>query len=203
MHCYLSVVMSRIHSFLSYGASVLLLLTAVFFSARYMWTVYQSAKNVHRTETIYLTRGDTTANFYKAYIPAAVVKGMLVLDHARLTRDGFRMACENGLLVISASPAVTLEHPYGQPGAPIDRIIADAARRYDISSDKIIIGHFVSHNSTRMQFVKADTTNNPQTELTMMFKEVLPGSSKDGYYPSVVGENELIAWSVHTLKESN
>jgi hypothetical protein len=199
-HRYLSGIMSRIHSALSYGASFLLLFTAVFFSVRYLWSVYQSTKSVYVNETIFLTRGDTTQNFYTAYIPRREAEGMLVLNQGRLTGEGFRLACEEGLIVVSATPAeVTLHSPRHQLTESFRRIIANATKRYNIDSDKVIIGFISSSKFTQMQFMKAAPQSGDPL-LSTMYKEIVPIPRFKGGYHGIEDERGLIAWSISTLK---
>jgi hypothetical protein len=145
--------MRKIRAVLSYGLSFLLLLTAIGFSVHYLWNVYKSARKNFRTETVYLTRGDTLQNFYVAIIPGIAAKGMLVLKYISLTPEAYQLAAENGLIVVSAIPGDQLVVPArDRDRLSCNNIIDDAAHRYRVQPDRIVVSDFTGDNNTRINF---------------------------------------------------
>lgn len=174
----------------SYVISFSVLLTAVVFSIVYLVNIFESTRPNYRSETIYLTHGDSLRNFYSAAIPEKPVTGMLVLNSATLSPDGYRLAAEKGLIVVSATPVA-----HRRPTLAADtlvtfrRIVAAAAKRYRVSEERIMVGDFSKNDTAYVTCKKA------RNRFTVASFSTMQPLTHDSPAKGLVDESGLISWA--------
>lgn len=188
--------MKKTQIILSYVVSFAVLIAAVAFSLRYLWGVFESTKPNYRTETIYLTQGDSLQNYYSATIPELPVRGMLVLNSISLTPDGYRLASEKGLIVVSAKPFGSAHRLKRSDSLLTFRnIVSAAARRYHIREERIMIGDFSKGDTAYVSCKKARNM--------YMAEPFRPDETKlpDAGSKTLADESGLISWAASVFKE--
>lgn len=140
----------------SYVVSFAVLLTAIIFSVKYLVNIVETTRLNYHSETVYLTQGDSLQNYYSATIPDKAVTGMLVLNSVTLSPEGYRLAAEKGLIVISATPVASRRRAHHKDSLlTFRRIIAAAAQRYQVREDLIMIGDFSEGDTAYVTCKKA------------------------------------------------
>lgn len=101
------------------------------------------ASSRYTQESIYLTHGDTTQNFYLATLPTKPPIGLFVLNYnENLSKEGLQYAADAGVVVIFGIPSSDyLSTLIGDSIIQnMDYMIYDATKRYHINPHKVILG---------------------------------------------------------------
>ena len=182
--------MKRHQVILSYALSFLVLVADVVFLVRYLVNILENTRVNYRSETIYLTQGDSLQNFYSAVIPEVPPRGMLVLNSVALSSEGYRFAAEKGLIVVSvANGHFTLE---ADSLLSFRKIVSAAARRYHVSEDRIMIGDFSAGDTAYVTCKKA--RNRFAAEPFNDMENLSHQATRN-----VVDESGLISWAASVL----
>lgn len=184
--------MKRYQAIISYALSFVVLAAAVVFSVRYLVGIFENTRANYRSETIYLTQGDSLRNFYSAVIPEEPTRGMLVLRSVALSPDGYRLAAEKGIIVVSvANGHFNLEE---DSLLSFRKIVSAAARRYRIREGLIMIGDFSEGDTAYVTCKKARNRFAAEPFNTIE-------NQPDQTSRNVVNESGLISWAASMLEK--
>ena len=184
--------MKRHQAILSYVLSFIVLMAAVVFSVRYLAGIFENKRANYRSETIYLSHADSLRNFYSAVIPEGATRGMLVLRSVALSTDGYRLAAEKGIVVVSvANGHFTLEE---DSVLSFRKIVSAAASRYRIREDLIMIGDFSEGDTAYVTCKKARNRFAAEPFSTI-------NNQSDQPSRNVVNESGLISWAASMLEK--